>query len=173
MQRPARLPTKIDFRFQEIEVTPDYRWERRDRIGIMDKIYVNDIRAYGYTGAFPEENVLGQWFQVDLVLTLDLTAASASDVLADTYNYAAAVQSVQQLLQQRPFKLIEAVASEIAKTVLKTDTRLTQTTVKLTKLTPPVPHFAGSVAVEITRDRTHLTVPSPSPLQLTPPEPPT
>ena len=137
----------------------------------MDKIYVNDIRAYGYTGAFPEENVLGQWFQVDLILMLDLTAAGASDDLADTFDYGAAVQSVQQLIQQRPFKLIETVASEIAKTVLKTDTRLTETTVKLTKLAPPVPQFAGSVAVEITRDRTHLTVPSPFPLPVSPPEP--
>ncbi|MEM6717105.1 MAG: dihydroneopterin aldolase, partial [Cyanobacteria bacterium P01_C01_bin.147] len=32
----------------------------------MDKIYVNDIRAFGYSGALPEENVLGQWFRVDL-----------------------------------------------------------------------------------------------------------
>lgn len=137
----------------------------------MDTIYVNEIRAYGYTGAFAEENVLGQWFQVDLELTLDLTAAGMSDALVDTYDYGAAVQSVQQLIQQRPFKLIETVASEIAKTVLKTDTRLTQITVKLTKLAPPVPQFSGSVAIAITRDRMHLTVPSPSPLQVSPPEP--
>lgn len=130
----------------------------------MDKIFVNDIRAYGYTGAFPEENVLGQWFRVDLVLTLDLTAAGRSDDLADTFDYGTAVKQVQQLLQQRPFKLVETVASEVAKAVLQTDDRLNQVTVKLTKLAPPVPHFAGNIAVEITRDRTHLSTPSPSPL---------
>jgi dihydroneopterin aldolase len=129
----------------------------------MDKIYVNDIRAFGYSGALPEENVLGQWFRVDLTLLLDLAAAGSSDVLADTYNYAGAVTAVQQLIQQRPFNLVETLASEIAKAVLGTDDRLTQITVKLTKLTPPVPHFAGDIAVEITRDRRHLTTPSPSP----------
>jgi dihydroneopterin aldolase len=132
----------------------------------MDKIYVNDIRAFGYSGALPEENVLGQWFRVDLTLLLDLAAAGSSDVLADTYNYAGAVTAVQQLIQQRPFNLVETLASEIAKAVLGTDDRLTQITVKLTKLTPPVPHFAGDIAVEITRDRHHLTTPSPSPLSL-------
>jgi dihydroneopterin aldolase len=132
----------------------------------MDKIYVNDIRAFGYSGALPEENVLGQWFRVDLTLLLDLAAAGSSDVLADTYNYAGAVAAVQQLIQQRPFNLVETLASEIAKAVLGTDDRLTQITVKLTKLTPPVPHFAGDIAVEITRDRRHLTTPSPSPLSL-------
>jgi dihydroneopterin aldolase len=128
----------------------------------MDTLYVNDIRAYGYTGAIPAENVLGQWFRVDLVLHLDLIKAGSTDRLADTYNYAAAVQLVQQLIQQRPFKLVEAVASEIAKVVLQSDERLAQITVKLTKLTPPVPNFSGNIAVEITRDRAHIGTASPA-----------
>ncbi|MEM9119281.1 MAG: dihydroneopterin aldolase [Cyanobacteria bacterium P01_F01_bin.56] len=132
----------------------------------MDKIYVNDIRAFGYSGALPEENVLGQWFRVDLVLQLDLSCAGASDVLTDTYDYSEAVQAVQQLIQQQPYNLVETIASEIAKIVLKSDDRLTQIIVKLTKLTPPVPSFLGQIAVEITRDRSHITTPSPSPLQL-------
>ncbi|MEM1310205.1 MAG: dihydroneopterin aldolase [Cyanobacteria bacterium P01_D01_bin.71] len=134
---------------------------------MMDKIYVNDIRAFGYTGAFPEENVLGQWFQVDLVLTVDLALAGATDSLPDTYNYSDAVQAVQRLIQRQPFKLIEAVASETAKIVLQTDDRLTHVTVKLTKLAPPVPNFIGNVSVEITRDRTHLMSASPAPMALT------
>ena len=132
----------------------------------MDTLYINDIRAYGYTGAFAEENVLGQWFRVDLALNLNLAQAGASDQLSDTYNYADAVQAIQQLIQQQPFHLIESVVSEIAKTVLQSDDRLTQVTVKLTKLTPPVPNFAGNVAVEITRDRSHLNSASPSPLKV-------
>lgn len=128
----------------------------------MDTLYVNDIRAYGYTGAIPAENVLGQWFRVDLVLYLDLAKAGSTDTLADTYNYAAAIQLVQQLIQQKPFKLVEAIASEIAKAVLQSDERLDQITVKLTKLTPPVPNFSGNIAVKITRDRAHLGTPSPA-----------
>ncbi len=132
----------------------------------MDKIYVNDIRAFGYSGALPEENVLGQWFRVDLVLLFDLSAAGASDVLTDTYDYSEAVQAVQHLIQHQPFNLVETIASEIAKVVLQSDDRLTQITVKLTKLTPPVPSFLGNIAIEITRDRNHLTTPSPVPLKL-------
>ena len=130
----------------------------------MDTLYINDIRAYGYTGAFAEENVLGQWFRVDLALDLNMAQAGASDRLSDTYNYADAVQAIQQLIQQQPFHLIESVVSEIARTVLQSDDRLIQVTVKLTKLTPPVPNFAGNVAVEITRDRSHLNGTSPRPL---------
>lgn len=130
----------------------------------MDTIHINDIRAYGYTGALPEENVLGQWFRVDLLLALDLAKAGETDVLSDTYNYARAVQAVQQLIQRQPFNLVETVASEIAKVILQSDDRLNQVTVRLTKLTPPVPDFSGNITVEIQRDRSHLKRPSPQPL---------
>ncbi len=36
----------------------------------MDCIHVTGIRAYGYTGYLPEEQSLGQWFEVDLKLWL-------------------------------------------------------------------------------------------------------
>lgn len=127
----------------------------------MDTIRINDIRAYGYTGAFAEENVLGQWFRVDLSIALDLAPAGISDALTDTYNYAEAVKDVQQLIQQMPYQLVESLASEIAKVVLLSDDRLSEITVKLTKLTPPVPNFSGNITVEITRDRSHLNRPSP------------
>lgn len=119
----------------------------------MDILYINDIRAYGYTGALPEETVLGQWFQVDLQLQLNLATAGASDVLADTHDYSGTVAMVQTLIRTCPFKLVETLASEIAKAVLKSDDRLSQITVKLTKLTPPIPEFTGNIAVEITRGR--------------------
>ena len=127
----------------------------------MDTIQINDIRAYGYTGALPEETVLGQWFRVDLTLTLDLARAGASDDLADTHDYRGAIAAVHHLVQKKPFQLIEALASEIARAVLLTDEQIMQITVKLTKLTPPIPDFTGSIAVEITRDRGYLIKSSP------------
>lgn len=130
----------------------------------MDSLYINDIRAFGYTGALPPENELGQWFRVDLVLRLELATAGSSDVLADTHDYGGTIAAIQDMVRHRPFKLVEALASEIARIVLQRDERLSQITVKLTKLTPPVPDFTGTIAVEITRDRAHLATPTPPPL---------
>ncbi|MEL7315122.1 MAG: dihydroneopterin aldolase [Cyanobacteria bacterium J06559_3] len=130
----------------------------------MDTIQISDIRVYGYSGALPEENVLGQWFRVDLTLQMDLSKAGATDVLADTHDYRGAIAAVHHLVKKQPFKLIESLASEIAKAVLETDERLVKTTIKLTKLAAPIPDFTGSIAVEIVRDRSHLQTPSPEPL---------
>jgi 7,8-dihydroneopterin aldolase/epimerase/oxygenase len=119
----------------------------------MDCIRVNGVRAYGYIGALPEEQVLGQWFEVDLALWLDLTLPGQSDRLADTFNYATAAIAVQTLIQTARFALLERLASAIADTLLQlpSPSPIQQVHVRLTKLTPPIPNFSGTVAVEITR----------------------
>ncbi|WP_088890518.1 dihydroneopterin aldolase [Leptolyngbya ohadii] len=120
----------------------------------MDRLYVNNIRAYGYTGALSEEQVLGQWFSVDLVLSLDLSPAGKTDRLGDTYNYVQAVETVQQIIQTRKFALIEKLAETIAQSLLEA-AGIHQVQVRLTKCTPPIPNFDGTITVEITRPCNH------------------
>ncbi len=117
-----------------------------------DRLHINNIRAYGYTGLLPEEQRLGQWFEVNLTLWLDLAAAAASDAIADTCDYSQLVTAVQQLVQTQPFQLIETLAAAIAQLALA-EAHLTQVRVQLTKLTPPIANFDGSITVEITRSR--------------------
>ncbi len=119
----------------------------------IDCINVSGIRAYGYIGALPEENVLGQWFEVDLTLWMDLSAAGKSDNLADTHNYAGIIQQTQQIIQTEKFKLIERLGDEIVSQTLANDTRLEKVQVTVTKLTAPVPNFDGRVAITIVRSR--------------------
>ncbi len=117
----------------------------------MDSIHINGIKAFGYLGVLPEENVLGQWFIVDLKISIDLSAAGKSDALEDTHSYVEIVQETTKLIQTKKFKLIESLADAVATSALKSDLRIQQITVKVTKPTPPIPDFAGTVAVEITR----------------------
>ena len=121
---------------------------------MTDCISVTGIRAYGYIGALPEETILGQWFEVDLTLWMDLSLAGKSDNLLDTHNYADIIQQTQQIIQTKPFKLIERLADAIASQALANDTRLEQVQVTVTKLTAPVPNFDGRVAVTMVRPRT-------------------
>jgi 7,8-dihydroneopterin aldolase/epimerase/oxygenase len=119
----------------------------------MDIIRLNQIRGYGYVGALPEETVLGQWFEVDLALELDLSKAGESDRLGDTLNYGTAALAVQELIKTSKFALLEKLATTIADAIfqLPSPTPIHQVQVRLTKLTPPIPDFAGTVAIEITR----------------------
>jgi dihydroneopterin aldolase len=121
----------------------------------MDQIHLTGIRAYGYTGVLPEEQVLGQWFEVDLILCLDLTIAGNSDRLADTFDYRAAIATVQNLIQTSKFALLERLAAAIATAVLAPATTeaiaVQQVRVRLTKLAAPIPNFSGKITIELTR----------------------
>jgi dihydroneopterin aldolase len=117
-----------------------------------DCIHISGIRAYGFTGLFPEEKALGQWFEVDLTLWLDLGQAAESDRIEDTYNYVEAVNQIRQVIKEKDYALIERLAERVAEVPL-VDKRVRQVRVRLVKVSPPIPDFSGKVAVEITRPR--------------------
>lgn len=124
----------------------------------MDSIQLSGIRCYGYTGALPEEQVLGQWFEIDIALSLDLSKAGQSDRLSDTWDYRSTIQTVQQIVKTSKFALLERMATAIADAILSTDLPATAPAVQavrvcLTKLAAPIPDFGGKITVEITRSR--------------------
>ena len=116
----------------------------------MDRIRVTNIRCYGYTGFFAEEQVLGQWFQVDLTMDLDLLPSGTSDDLNQTLNYAEAIEKVKNLVEGQKFALLEKMAAAIAKDILSFDL-VKQVRVELTKLAAPIPNFGGEITIDITR----------------------
>lgn len=116
----------------------------------MDCLHLSGLRYYGYTGALPEEQVLGQWFEVDLKLWLNLAPAGVSDNLADTLDYRKVISETQILIQTEKFNLIERLADAIATQTL-THQKIQQVQVRLTKVAPPIPNYMGNITVELMR----------------------
>ena len=119
----------------------------------MDSIQVNGIRAYGYVGYLPEERVLGQWFEVDLTLWVDLAPASSSDSIEDTLDYREAIAIVKEEITTAKFDLVESLIDAIAKKLLNLE-KVTQVRVKLSKPAAPIPEFGGRITLDITRSMT-------------------
>ncbi|EPY9331322.1 dihydroneopterin aldolase [Listeria monocytogenes] len=122
----------------------------------MDKIYLNELVFYGYHGVLAEETKLGQTFRVSLILGLSTKKAGISDSVDDTVSYAEVYETVKEIVEGTPFKLIEALAEKIAMEVLTGYPLLEEVTVKLIKPNPPIPGHYDSVAVEIERKRSDL-----------------
>ncbi len=116
----------------------------------MDQIHVQRIRAYGYTGFLAEEQVLGQWFTADVSLSVDLSAAGASDRIEDTLDYRTVINIVKTTIQSETFALVERLAAVICDRLLA-ESGVAQITLKLTKESPPIPDFGGSIQIELTR----------------------
>jgi 7,8-dihydroneopterin aldolase/epimerase/oxygenase len=116
----------------------------------MDLIEVTGIRSYGYTGYLPEEQVLGQWFEVDLTLWLDLTPAAKSDNIEQTFDYREAIFLVKDIIKNSQFALVEKLVETIADKILSLN-KVTQVRVRLSKPAAPIPDFDGKITLDITR----------------------
>ena len=119
----------------------------------MDSIQVNGIRAYGYVGYLAEERVLGQWFEVDLTLWVDLNTAGKSDRIEDTVDYREAIAATKEIIVSAKFHLVEKLISAIADKILSLE-KISQVRVRLSKPAAPIPDFGGKITLDITRSST-------------------
>lgn len=119
----------------------------------MDRIILNRMQFFGRHGVLPEETVLGQRFYIDVELFLDLAPAGRSDDLKLTVNYAEVYGKVKEIVEGKPYRLIEALAEQVASALLQTYTSIYEIAVRVTKPHPPFDtHFDG-VTVHIHRKR--------------------
>jgi len=119
----------------------------------MDQIHVSGMRFYGYHGVFPEETKLGQRFNVDLSVGLDLRNAGERDDLNESVNYAALYEKTKMIVEGEPVQLVETLAHRIAEAVFETDGKIETVRVKVIKPDPPIAGHYDHVAIEIHRTR--------------------
>ncbi|MFD1068178.1 dihydroneopterin aldolase [Oceanobacillus locisalsi] len=119
----------------------------------MDKIILKQMQFYGYHGLLPEENTLGQRFNVDATLYLSLKKAGKSDAMEDSIHYGEAYENIKHVVENRCFQLIEAVAETIAEELFASFSSLEACSIVVTKPDPPIPGHYESVSVEINRER--------------------
>lgn len=118
----------------------------------MDVIQLTGIRCYGYTGYLVEEQVLGQWFEVDLRLFLNLATAGRSDQITDTLDYRSVIAEVKEIIATQKFALVERLAEVLVQTVLQHE-QVQQVELKLHKPAAPIPDFGGKITIELHRSR--------------------
>ncbi len=117
---------------------------------MSDRLIIQGIQFYGHHGVNAEERKLGQLFQADVELRLDLREAGRHDDLKATVDYGKVSATVMEVGTQDPCKLLERLAERIAAVLLERF-RIEQVTVRITKPHPPLSNVIGGVSVEITR----------------------
>lgn len=120
----------------------------------MDYIHLRDMQFFGYHGVLPEEKVLGQRFRANVSLAVDIKRAGETDELDDTVSYVGVYDICKEIIEGKPYKLIEAVAETIATRILtQYEGQVFGCRVEVVKPDPPIPGHYKEVAVEITRGR--------------------
>ena len=83
-----------------------------------DKIIMKGLQFYAYHGALPQEQELGQKFIIDIEMFLNLQPAGSTDKLKKTIDYATVYNLVHQIVTGQKYKLIEALAENIAAIII-------------------------------------------------------
>jgi dihydroneopterin aldolase len=117
----------------------------------MDKIIVKNIKAYGYHGALTEENILGQNFYADVILYRSLQRAGLTDDLNESISYVDIYYDVEDIIKNKKFKLIEALAEMIAHTLM-VKYSIEKVEVEIRKPGAPINGSFDYVGVGITRE---------------------
>jgi len=119
----------------------------------MDKIFLKNLAFFSFHGVLNEEKTLGQKFFIDVELGLDLKRAGESDNVQDTVSYADIFQLVKDVVTDRRFNLIEALAENIASEILVKHKEIKEAAVTIRKPEAPVAGIFDYFGVEIRRKR--------------------
>ena len=118
----------------------------------MGIIRVNNIRIYSNHGCLVEESKIGSDYRADVEIKADLSKSAQSDKLADTVDYVHINHIVKEEVLQRS-ELLEHVVERILIRMLKEIPMITEATVALAKLNPPIGGDVESVTIEMSKTR--------------------
>lgn len=121
---------------------------------MADKIVIKDMVFYGYHGVFEAEREIGQRFEVDVELHLDLSHIGRADDIELTINYVDVYTIVKELAEEHQFRLVEGLAEAIADSLLSAYD-LERVVVRVRKPYAPIGGVTGGVEVEIERTPDH------------------
>eukprot|EP00271_Cylindrocystis_brebissonii_P013353 TRINITY_DN33105_c0_g1_i1.p1 TRINITY_DN33105_c0_g1~~TRINITY_DN33105_c0_g1_i1.p1 ORF type:complete len:316 (-),score=79.98 TRINITY_DN33105_c0_g1_i1:863-1810(-) len=119
----------------------------------LDRLILRGMIFHGFHGHLPEERRLGQKFSVDMDVGLDLRKAERSDDINDSVSYAEIYLLVKELVEGRPFHVLEALASDITARTLARFPPVSNVRVRIKKPQAAVTGVVDFLGVEVWRSR--------------------
>ena len=120
---------------------------------MSDQVFVRGLSLHAYHGVMQHEAKVGQTFQLDLTLDIDLGEASRSDRLAHTVGYDQVVDIASRAFCAKRYRLIEAAAGAVADAVLERFRQVVGVRVTVHKPHAPIAATFADVGVTIARNR--------------------
>lgn len=111
------------------------------------QIQLENLRFFAHHGVFEQEKTVGNEFIVDLSITIPAKEDYNQPLsLEDTISYADIYDIINQVMKS-PEELLENVGRKISLKLINKWSVIKSGTVKITKVSPPIPGFSGRAAV--------------------------
>lgn len=117
----------------------------------MDCVRIKDLEVFGYHGAKPEENVLGQKFVLDIWMYTNTRKSGQTDDLTKSIHYGHASKKIEKFVRENTYQLIETLAEKLAEFLLKNTENLWSVKVVVKKPWAPIKLPVDTVSVGIVR----------------------
>ena len=118
----------------------------------MSTIILYGVEFYGYHGVSEVERAVGHRFEVDIELEV-AERASLTDDVADTVDYGAIAALVVAVGEGPSQRTVERLARLMADQILAEHPSVSEVTVEVSKLMPPVPAVAAAAGVRLVVNR--------------------
>ena len=119
---------------------------------MIGKVALEGLEFHSFHGVYPHERESGNWFEVDIAVETDFSAAAANDELLGTVNYEVLFRIVKEEMDQ-PSKLLETVAEKIASEVLQSLSAAMSVELKISKINPPIGGKCQKATISLVRRR--------------------
>ncbi len=115
----------------------------------MDNYQVNlqNLRFYAFHGVFPEERILGNWYQINLSVSVD-SVKEMKDDLGQTLDYGTLYLICKEVMSE-PMDLLETLVEKMVERIQVLSTQITEIKVELSKENPPLGQSSGKSRISV------------------------
>lgn len=118
---------------------------------MTDKVIIEGLQILTFIGVYEWERQAPQKLLLDIEMSVDLSAAAASDDLHNTVDYAQIATDMAQIAESHQPKLLESLAGKMCDHILQ-HPLIANVTLKVSK--PAILPQAQNVAIQLFRART-------------------
>lgn len=113
-------------------------------------IEIEEMEFFAYHGCYETERVVGNKFKVYARILTSCEKAAASDNIDDALNYVTAYEIIAKEMMI-PSHLLEHVAQRMIDALYSQFPQITQITIKISKLNPPLGGKIAATSVTLTK----------------------
>jgi len=115
-------------------------------------VSLEGLEFHAYHGVYPHERSSGNKFEVDILVETHFDDSAFRDELSGTLNYED-LYTVVKSEMEKPSKLLETVANQIAEETLSKFTEAISVEVKISKFNPPIGGVCKKASVIVFKGR--------------------
>ena len=114
----------------------------------MFKIFVKNLKLYGYHGVRELEKKDGQYFLFNIEVLIEGSDYSGRDKLENTLSYSDVIREVKRINKTEKYELLETFSQVLANRVIEMSCLVREVSIRIEKPSPPIDEKLDTVGVE-------------------------